>query len=90
MSEGKKLTWAEIESQYDGQWVLLDDFDWPDEAPDPYSGVVILHSPDRKEFDQKMLEMKAVNVARLFVGKPNIPHHEIINCNLVNITYADN
>ena len=87
MSE--RISWKEIEEKYHGEWVLLDDFDWPEEQPNPNAGVVILHSSERKDFDQKMREMKAVNVARLFVGKPEFAEGTVLNCSLVNIIDAN-
>ena len=47
----KKLTWQEIEKQYDREWVQLVDYDWPEDEPLPRSGVVVVHAKARRDFD---------------------------------------
>jgi len=87
---GEKLTWKEIEEKYNHEWVLLDDFDWPDGTPYPKSGIVICHSQDRKEFNQLVHDSGAINIARVFVGKPKIPENVLVSYNMVRKKYAVN
>jgi hypothetical protein len=85
----EKLTWAEIKQRYDGQWVQLVDYDWDDSEPYPSSGIVTVHAPTRKEFDQLTKQSSDYDAARLYVGEPK--RHDvntIISCNMHRITPA--
>ena len=67
----EKLTWEEIKNRYDQEWILLDDFDWPEEEIDPHAGVVRFHAKDRTEFDKFLGSLKSgFNSAIIFVGIP--------------------
>jgi hypothetical protein len=66
MSE--KLTWDEIKKKYDGEWVELVDFDWDETEADPQSGVVRVHSKDKKEFHQLILDRPDCEAAIVYVG----------------------
>lgn len=69
--ENKKLSWEEISKKYDQEWVLLDAFDWPEEAEYPTAGVVQIHCRDRNEFDGLMATRPSgFNSAIVFVGIP--------------------
>jgi hypothetical protein len=46
----KKLTWEQIEEQYDQEWVELIDYDWPEGMPYPQAGTVRVHASDCKTF----------------------------------------
>lgn len=77
MSENtsEKLTWDEILKRYDQQYVELVDFNWPDEEPNPLSGVVRTHNADKKEFYRlTKREPRPDDVAILWVGK--LPREE--------------
>lgn len=67
-----KLTWQQIETQFNHQWVQLVDYDWPEGTPYPKSGVVRVHAPERKEFYQKVhaMQPKPADSAFVFVGIP--------------------
>ena len=65
----KKLTWQEIEVQYDREWVELIDYDWPDEEANPKAGIVRVHAKTRKEFDELLLIDTPLNSACLYVGE---------------------
>jgi hypothetical protein len=62
------LTISEIESRYPGEWVLVEDPE-TDEALEVLSGKVLCHSPDRDEFDRKVLEFRPRHSAFLYTGK---------------------
>ena len=49
------MTIEEMRERFDSEWVLIDEPE-TDEQLQVLSGRVILHSADRKEFNQKMLE----------------------------------
>jgi hypothetical protein len=71
----EKLTWDEILKRYDQQYVELVDFDWPDEEPNPLSGIVRTHNADKKEFyRQTKREPQPDDAAILWVGK--LPREE--------------
>jgi len=69
MSE--KLSWEEIKENFDQEWVLLDDYDWPDSEEYPRAGVVRFHAKERSEFDRQIASREAgFDSALLFVGGP--------------------
>ncbi len=67
----KKQTWDEIQKQYDGEWVLLDDYEWPESAEYPQAGIVRIPAKPRAEFD-RLISARAAGVdsALVFVGAP--------------------
>ncbi len=68
---GKKLTWDEIKKQYNQEWVLLNDYDWPEEEEYPRAGVVHIHAGRRSDFDKLIAAMEqGFNSAVIFVGEP--------------------
>jgi len=66
------LTIAEIESQFDCQWVLIED-PQTDESLQVMAGKVLWHSPDRDEVYQKAMELRPSRFAVLFTGPNSIP-----------------
>ena len=66
----KALTIAEIETQFDSEWVLIED-PQTNEALQVQSGKVLYHSKNRDEFDRKALEFHPKRFAVLFTGRPN-------------------
>lgn len=50
------LTIAELKARFPDEWVLLTDPETT-EVHEVLSGTVILHSKDREEFDQKMIQL---------------------------------
>ena len=67
-----KLTWEEIKSQYDQEWVELVDYDWPDGTPNPRAGVVRTHHSNKKTFHKQCLEGSIPSDSALvFVGHKN-------------------
>ena len=85
----EKLTWDEIKQRYDGEWVLLLNYDWPDHTPWPRAGVVCAHDPDRKAFWRKVkgIEPRPRHSAGLFVGPPDPPG--LARNNLMTITACE-
>lgn len=79
----KKLTWEEIKTKYDGEWVELVDFEWDETEPDPQTGRVRVHSKDKKEFHKMILDRPDCETAIVYVGEL-FPHKEnfIFSANL--------
>lgn len=65
----KILTIAEIEAQFDSEWVLVED-PQTNEALEVQSGKVLYHSKNRDEFDRKVLAFRPQRFAVLFTGQP--------------------
>lgn len=63
----KALSIAEIEAQFDAEWVLIEDPQTND-ALEVQSGKVLYHSKNRDEFDRKVLEFQPQHFAVLFTG----------------------
>jgi hypothetical protein len=90
-----KLTWEEIEKQYDRQWVELVDYDWPDGTPYPQSGVVRAHAPQRKQFYQLCKEhdtregVSPADAAIVFVGRISPPNGPYLSTSLVRMVSCD-
>jgi hypothetical protein len=78
----KKLTWEEIKQDFDKQWVELIDYDWQETEPYPNSGVVRVHSGNRKEFDKMILQDPPAHSAIIFVGQRKRPDNVILSSNL--------
>ncbi len=62
------LTIAEIESQFNSEWVLIED-PQTNESLEVQSGKVLYHGKDRDEFDRKVLEFRPKRFAVLYTGK---------------------
>jgi hypothetical protein len=62
------LTIAEIRSQFESEWVLVED-PQTNESLEVQSGKVLLHSKDRDEFDRKALAFRPKRFAVLYTGK---------------------
>ena len=69
----KKLIWNEILENFSGEWIELVDYNWPDNHANPISGVVTVHSPERREFIElcKLSASSPKDRAVIFVGAPN-------------------
>jgi hypothetical protein len=78
----QKLTWEEIKQQYDGEWVELVDCDWDDSEQDPRSGIVRVHSKDKKEFRKLILQDRPKSSALLYVGDINFSEGVVFSANL--------
>jgi hypothetical protein len=67
------LTMAEIEKLYPNQWVLLDRFTKDRRSGKVAGGRVLLHAPDRDEFDRGLdAALEGVgDVAVFYTGKPD-------------------
>ena len=73
-----ELTWEEISQQFKQEWVLLDNYDWPDEDEYPKRGIVTVHAPDRVEFDRLLaLRDARFDSAIIFVGGPSITENSV-------------
>lgn len=63
----KVLTIAEIESQFESEWVLVGD-PQTDESLAVQSGKVLYHSKDRDEVYRKAVEVRPKRFAMLYTG----------------------
>ena len=61
------LTIAEIEAQFEGEWVLVED-PQTDEALEVQGGKVCWHSKDRDEVYRKAVELRPKRFAMLYTG----------------------
>ena len=70
----KKMTIAEMESQFNSEWVLIED---PEVSEDMQiiGGTMIFHSPDRNSVRQKMAELRPSHAAVMFLGEPPTDMH---------------
>ena len=87
--ENKKLSWKEIEKQYDQQWVQLIDYVWEEGEPYPASGVLQFHASNRRDFDRLSRENPVEDAACVFVGKPKIPPGVILSANAMKIRVCE-
>ena len=62
------MTLAEIQAQFDSEWVLLEDPETT-ESLQVKSGKVLWHSKDRDEVYRKALELRPKHSAILYTGK---------------------
>ena len=63
----KVMTWAEIESEFDGEWVLIEDTVYT-HLQEIAWGKVIFHSKERADVYKKMGELPRLDHDVLFVG----------------------
>ncbi len=63
----KVLTTAEIENQFEEEWILIED-PQTDAALEVQSGRVIWHSKDRDEVYRKAVELRPERFAMLYTG----------------------
>lgn len=62
------LTIAQIESQFDSEWILVGE-PQTNEALEVQSGKVLWHSKDREEVYRKAVELRPRRSAMLYTGK---------------------
>jgi hypothetical protein len=62
------LTFSEIKSQFESEWVLVEDPQTND-ALEVQSGKVLYHSKDRDEVYRKVVECRPQRFAMLYTGK---------------------
>lgn len=69
------LTMSEIESQFDGEWVLVED---PELTPqlEVLRGKVLYHSKERDDVYQKGIELRPKHSAYLYLGQ--MPENMVI------------
>lgn len=67
MSE--RLSWEDIKTRYDQEWVELVDYDWPEEDPYPRAGIVRVHAKERSKFDDLADIDPPKDSAYVFVGR---------------------
>jgi hypothetical protein len=69
------LSIAEIESRFDGEWVLLED-PQVNKQMEVLGGKVLAHSKDRDEVYQKAVELRPKHSATLYLG--TVPDDTVI------------
>jgi len=62
------MTLAQIETQFDSEWVLVGD-PQTDDALEVQSGQVLWHSQDRDEVYRKAVELRPRRFAMLYTGR---------------------
>ena len=62
------MTWEEIESAFDGEWVLIEDPELT-HALKVIKGKVVFHSKDQGKVYQKMGEFPKLNHAIRYIGE---------------------
>ena len=66
--KGNKMTIQEMESQFDGEWVLVED-PQTNESLEVVSGNVVHHSKDRDEVYRTAVALKPKRCAVLYTGQ---------------------
>lgn len=84
----KSTSWKEIQASYDGEWVELIEYDWPEGKPFPVSGEVRVHSKNRREFYQQAKVNPPKDSAILYVGKPKIPEKSVLSSSVMQLSNA--
>jgi len=64
----EEMTIAEIESQFESEWVLIED-PQADEALNVLGGKVLYHSKDRDEVYRKAVSLRPKRSAIVYTGK---------------------
>jgi len=64
---GEVLTRAEMEEQFQGEWLLVDNLE-VDENLEVLRGRVVRHSPDRDEVYQAGADLRLGYTASLYIG----------------------
>ena len=65
----KVMSWQEIEEAFDGEWVLIEDPETT-ELLEIIRGKVIFHSKERSDVHGKLLELRPIHSAVMYVGEP--------------------
>lgn len=74
----KVLTMQEIERQFDGEWVLIEDVE-TDERLEIVRGKVAYHGNDKNELHRRAMKSKARRFASLFIGRPDSKMEFLLN-----------
>jgi len=64
----KEMTIEEIESQFESEWVLIEE-PWTDEALKVLGGRVLFHSGDRDEVYRKAVALRPKRSAIIYTGQ---------------------
>jgi hypothetical protein len=67
---GERLSIDEINRQFEGEWVLLEDPEFA-EDDEVLGGRLLFHSDDRDALDKRALELRPQHSAIFFVGEPD-------------------
>ena len=72
------LTMEEIESRFDGEWVLIEDVE-TDEKLEIVRGKIAYHGSDKEALHEKAMKSKSDHLATLFVGRPDPKMEFLLN-----------
>ncbi len=72
------LTMEEIEQQFDGEWVLIEDVE-TDEKLEVVRGKVVFHGKDKDGLHEKAMKSKSDHLATLYIGKPDSKMEFLLN-----------
>ncbi len=72
------LTMEEIEKQFDGEWVLIEDVE-TDEKLEILRGRVAYHGTDRNELHRRAKESKSSYIASRYIGELNPKMEFLLN-----------
>lgn len=64
------LTMEEIERQFDGEWVLIEDVE-TDERLEILRGKVTYHGKDKNELHRRAKKSESDHLATLYIGNPD-------------------
>lgn len=72
------LTMEEIESRFDGEWVLIEDVE-TDERLEILRGRVAYHGTDPDELHRRAVESKSDYIASRYIGAPDPKMEFLLN-----------
>ncbi len=72
------LTMEEIESQFDSEWVLIEDVE-TDERLEVVRGKVTYHGKDKEQLHERAIKSKSDHTAALFIGRPDPKMEFLLN-----------
>ena len=77
------MTMAEIEKAYPNEWVLIDRPTQDRRTGNVSGGVVVMHTPDRAEFDHRLVDRDefphVIDCAIFYTGKPDPSESWLLN-----------
>ncbi len=75
---GEILTIEEIERQFDGEWVLIEDVE-TDERLEVVRGKVTYHGKDKEQLHKRAMQSQSDHLATLYIGKPDPKMEFLLN-----------
>ena len=72
------LTMEEIERNFDGEWVLIEDVE-TDERLEVLRGKVVFHGKDKEQLHKRAMKSESDHIATLYIGKPDPKMEFLLN-----------